>query len=87
MLPTHLLVGLVLGVALVRRPRLLRLGVVVGGVAWAVGLATVSDPSGSGFDQAADLLAGGILSVANLGLGALVGFYLVPKIRASRAQL
>lgn len=43
-----------------------------------------SDPSGSGFDQAPGLLAGAILSVANLGLRALAGSYLVRKIRASK---
>ena len=87
MLPSHLLVGLVLGLALFRQPRLLRLVVTVGGVAWAVALAIVSDTSGSGLDQAAGLLATGILSVANLGLGALVGLYLIRKILAARAHL
>lgn len=75
-LPSHLLIGLVLGLALLHRPRLLRLVVVVAGVAWAFALAIVSDTSGSGLDKAAGLLVTGILSVANLGLGALVGLYL-----------
>ena len=87
MLPNHLLVGLVLGVALFRRPRVLRLVVVAGGVAWVVALVIAADASRRGFDQAAGLLATLILSVANLGLGALVGLYLVHKIRADRAHL
>lgn len=57
---------------------------VAGGVSWAVGLAIVTTASRSGFDLVARPLAVGILSVANLGLGALVGLYLVRKIRGER---
>ena len=79
MIPTLLLVGLVLGMALVRLPRILELSVAAGA---AVLLVTLPTPGGdlTGF------VASVVLAVINLGLGAVIGLWLVRKIGRSRAR-
>ncbi len=83
MVPTLLLVGFVVGLALSSRPRMLSSVVVGGAVLWAAILAPGSDapePFGQVFAGMA------LVASANLGVGAVIGSLTRSTIRGRRSR-